>query len=50
MWARWGKLVHQLHRVITFSYDVHFRHTIARWKGQFEEYTLFHHTLNLLIV
>ena len=30
---RWGKLVHQLPGVITFAYDLHFRHAIARWKG-----------------
>jgi hypothetical protein len=30
---RLGKLVHQLPEVVTFSYDLRFRHTIARWKG-----------------
>jgi hypothetical protein len=28
-----GKLVHQLPGVVTFAYDLHFRHMIARWKG-----------------
>jgi hypothetical protein len=32
-----GKLVHQLPGVITFAYDLHFRHMIARWKGIIEE-------------
>jgi hypothetical protein len=30
---RLGKLVHQLPGVVTFAYDLHFRRTIARWKG-----------------
>jgi hypothetical protein len=30
---RLGKLVHQLPGVVTFAYDLCFRHTIARWKG-----------------
>jgi hypothetical protein len=34
---RLGKLVHQLPRVVTFAYDLHFRHVIARWKGIIEE-------------
>jgi hypothetical protein len=29
----WGKLVHQLPGVVTFAYDLHFRRTIAHWKG-----------------
>ena len=32
-----GKLVHQLSGVITFAYDLRFRHMIARWKGIVEE-------------
>jgi hypothetical protein len=28
-----GKLVHQLLEVVTFAYDIRFRHTVARWKG-----------------
>jgi hypothetical protein len=32
-----GKLVHQLLRVITFAYNIHFRHAIAHWKGIIEE-------------
>jgi hypothetical protein len=39
---RWGKLVHQLPRVVTFAYDLCFRHVIARWKGIFENYALCH--------
>jgi hypothetical protein len=34
---RLGKLVHQLPGVVTFAYDLRFRHTIARWKGIIEE-------------
>ena len=34
---RLGKLVHQLPRVITFAYDICFRHMIARLKGIIEE-------------
>jgi hypothetical protein len=30
---RLGKLVHQLPGVVTFAYDLCFRHTIAHWKG-----------------
>jgi hypothetical protein len=29
----WGKLVHQLPRVITFSHDLRLGNMIARWKG-----------------
>ena len=32
-----GKLVHQLPGVVTFAYDLRFRHVIARWKGIVEE-------------
>jgi hypothetical protein len=34
---RLGKLVDQLPGVVTFAYDLRFSHTIARWKGIFEE-------------
>ena len=34
---RLGKLVQQLPSVVTFSYDLHFRCMIARWKGIIEE-------------
>ena len=34
---RLGKLVHQLPGVVTFAYDLCFRHVIARWKGIIEE-------------
>ena len=34
---RLGKLVHQLPWVVTFAYDLRFRHVIARWKGIIEE-------------
>jgi hypothetical protein len=37
MWARLGKLVHQLPGVVTFAYDLCFRCVIARWKGIIEE-------------
>ena len=39
---RWGKLIHQLPRVLTFAYDLRFRRLIAHWKGTFENYKLFH--------
>jgi hypothetical protein len=32
-----GKLVHQLPGVVTFAYDLCFRHVIAYWKGIIEE-------------
>ena len=32
-----GTLVHQLPGVVTFAYDLHFRHMIAHWKGIVEE-------------
>jgi hypothetical protein len=50
MWAPMGKLVPQLPGVVTFAYDLCFRCVIARWKGIFENYTLFHQTLTLSIV
>jgi hypothetical protein len=34
---RLGKSVHQLPGVVTFAYDLRFRHTIAHWKGIIEE-------------
>jgi hypothetical protein len=34
---RLGKLVHQVPRVVTFAYDLCFRHMISRWKGIIEE-------------
>jgi hypothetical protein len=34
---RLGKLVHQLPGVVTFAYDLRFRHMIAHWKGIIEE-------------
>jgi hypothetical protein len=34
---RLGKLVHQLPGVVTFAYNLCFRHMIARWKGIIEE-------------
>jgi hypothetical protein len=49
---RLGKLVHQLPGVVTFAYDLCFRHTIARWKGLSKEYTFFFMVIkaHLLIV
>jgi hypothetical protein len=35
---RLGKLVHQLPGVVTFAYDLRFRHMIARWKDLSEAY------------
>jgi hypothetical protein len=35
---RLGKLVHQLPGVVTFAYDLCFRHMIARWKDLSEAY------------
>jgi hypothetical protein len=32
-----GKLVHQLPGVVTFAYDLRFRHVIAHWKGIIKE-------------
>jgi hypothetical protein len=32
-----GKLVHQLPVVVTFAYDLRFRHMIDRWKDIIEE-------------
>jgi hypothetical protein len=45
MWAPMGKLVPQLPRVVTFAYDLCFRHVIAHWKGIFDKYTLCHQNL-----
>ena len=45
MWAQMGMLVPQLPGVVTFSYDLIFRHVIARWKCIFERYTLHHQNM-----
>ena len=45
MWAPMDKLVPQLPGVITFVYNLRFRHVIAHWKGIFEKYTLCCQTL-----
>jgi hypothetical protein len=45
MWALMGKLVPQIPGVVTFLYDLRFRHVIARWKGILENYTLCHQNL-----
>ena len=50
MWAPMGKLVPQLLGVVTFAYNLHFRHAIARWKGLLENYTLCRQTLTLSTV
>jgi hypothetical protein len=42
MWVLMGKLVPQLPGVVNFVYDLHFRCVIARWKGIFENYKLWH--------
>jgi hypothetical protein len=34
---RLGKLVHQLPGLVTFAYDLRFRHVIAHWKGIIEK-------------
>ena len=34
---RLGKIVHQLHGVVTFAYDLCFRRMIARWKCIIQE-------------
>jgi hypothetical protein len=34
---RLGKFVHQLPGVVTFAYDLRFRHVIAHWKGIIKE-------------
>jgi len=39
MWALMDKLVPQLPGVVTFAYDLCFRHVIVRWKGLFEKYS-----------
>ena len=41
----WGKLVHQLIRVVTFSCDLCFKRVITHWKGIFEKYTLCHQNM-----
>jgi hypothetical protein len=47
---RLGKLVHQLPRVITFAYDLRFRHMIACWKGLSEDYTFFCYLSKVILV
>jgi hypothetical protein len=42
-----GKLVPELPKVVPFSYDLHFRHVIAHWKGILEKYVLRCQTLSL---
>ena len=37
MWAPMDKLVPQLPKVVTFAYDLRFRHVIACWKGIFKK-------------
>jgi hypothetical protein len=37
---RLGKSVHQLPGVVTFAYDLHFRHMIAHWKDLSEDYNI----------
>jgi hypothetical protein len=34
---RLGKLVHRIPRVVTFAYDLCFRHMIVHWKGVVDE-------------
>jgi hypothetical protein len=46
---RLGKLVHQIPRVVTFAYDLHFRRTISHWKVLSEDYTCCLQNLNLTI-
>ena len=38
---RLGKLVHQLPGVVTFAYDLRFRHMIAHWRDLSEDYNIF---------
>jgi hypothetical protein len=48
---RLGQLVHQIPGVVTFAYDLRFRHTIAHWKGLSKDYTCFlWRALHMLIV
>jgi hypothetical protein len=47
---QWGKLVQQLPEVVTFAYDLCFRHTIAHWKGLSEEYTSCCQTMTMSMV
>ena len=50
MWAPMGKLVPQLPRNVTFSYNLCFMRMIACWKGILERYTLCHQTMTQYIV
>ena len=49
-WAPMGKLVPQLLGVVTFAYDLCFRHVIARWKGLSENYTFCRQNLTPSII
>jgi hypothetical protein len=50
MWARLGKLVHQLPMVVTFAYNLRFRRTIAHWKGLFEDYTFYWYISKVVLI
>ena len=50
LWVPMGKLVPQLPEVVTFAYELCFRHMIAHWKGIFDSYTLYHQNLTMSIV
>ena len=47
---RLGKLVHQLPEVVTFAYDLRFRHMIAHSKGIVEEIHFGGSIMNLDII
>jgi hypothetical protein len=47
MWARLGKLVHQLPGVVTFAYDLRFRHNIPLEIS--EEYTFFFYLSKVIL-
>ena len=47
---RLGKLVHQLPGVVTFAYDLPFRHVRARWKGIVEEINFGGSIIHLVII
>jgi hypothetical protein len=42
---RWGKLVHQFPKGVTFAYDLHLGCMITSLKGLSDDYTFFFHTL-----
>ena len=50
MWAHMVKLVLQLPGVITFAYDLRFRHVIVCWKGIVEEIHLRDSIMPLAII